>query len=528
MAHHAKGMVTRDARNSDCYGRDCSAGLSYGCSLFQDFRLALKAFITHRIMRRPVDPDQAFNRSIASLHHHSVVQRVNVADSPYLSNLNTPHSHNSPISGSPLPGMSMDGIRSRSSTMGSFGPWDSYKGLSTSVSFPSSPAFTTSSSVAAHTSDLSSHRQQATCLNNPVGPTSATNGPSVSEDSSQPLLPSSVTLCVPPVRHTHTMNPPTTSHNGDLLPLGHQPHLTRAARSVPLLTETRNVAIGPPTVTSPKWSVGPDDPDQYEESPLGSMPVVPEDLAGEMYNTYTCPQNSQTVDDVAFHEEESVHDSLCDTTPTGASLPTDTDMEHTQYNGNGSIGRTESPHYTPESVPLPLAPKASIESLQDSPCNGTSKSGRDSTETFSEEEVHSRKTPQRVSSYTVEATGTAGANHGNTQTPTSLLSNGSACGLKHSSPEDSLSSPTNLLAPGPETLIPRVTESEPSLLSWELNKYLPKILRRGEGRQRSRLFRFRNWWSQDSRQKSYHGMSLETSTTQQARRARSISGAIGT
>lgn len=500
---------------------------THGCSFFQDFRIALKSFIAHRILRRPVDPDQAFNRSLASLHHQSTVHRI-VADSPYLTTLHTPRSQHSPVTGSPLPGMSMDGIRSRSSTVGSFGPWDSYKGLSTSVSFPSSPAFTTSSSVPPHTSDLLSCRQQAAALNSPAGPTSASNV----EDSSHPLLPSGVTLCVPPVRRSHVKDPPASSRNGDLPAPDQQPRLTSAAASVPLLTETCNATDVTVTPSSPKWSVGPDVPDQEEEEELpvsGGAPETAEDLPREAYGAYACLQNSRTAESVAATEAESVCGSLCDTSPTGASLPTDTDVEHTQCTGNGSIGRPVSPYCPADAIPLPLAPKASIESLQDSPCNGTSRSGQDSMETCSGEEgAQSQEASQRVGSYTVQATDAAGVHHGSTQTPTSLLSNGSALGLTHGSHEDSLSSPTNPVTPGPETLAPRVTESEPSLLSRELCKYIPKILRRGEGGQRSRVFRFRNWWSQDSRQKSYHGMSLEAASAQHARRARSISGAIGT
>lgn len=453
-----------------------------------------------------------------------------MADSPYFTNLHTPHSQNSPVSGSPLPGMSVDGIRSRSSTVGSFGPWDSYKGLSASVSFPSSPAFTTSSSVAAHTTDLLSYRQQAAAaLTSPACPASATHGPGGSEDASQPLLPSAVTLCVPPVRHAHMMSPPTSSHNGDLSPPGPQPHPTNVAASELLMKETSDVADVTVTPSSPKWSVGPDE-GQGDELQRSDAPGAAQDQPGEASSTAMGLQSSQTAESVAAGEPESVCDSLCDTSPTGASLPTDTDAEHTLCTGNGSIGRPASPCCPADSAPLPLAPKASIESLQDSPCNGT-RSGQDSLETFSgEDEAQSQEeVALRVSSYGVEATGAAGNNHGNTRTPTSLLSNGSALGLTHGSPDDSLSSPTNPAAPGPETPVPQVTESEPSLLSRELSKYLPKILRRGEGGQRSRIFRFRNWWSQDSSQKpSYHGVSLDAASAQHARRARSISGAIGT
>ena len=145
-----------------------------------------------------------------------------------------------------------------------------------------------------------------------------------------------------------------------------------------------------------------------------------------------------------------------------------------------------------------------------------------------DEEAVSQAASGRVSSQAIEATDTSGINHSDAQTPTSLFSNGSACGPMHSSPEDGFSSPTCPVALGPEALIPQVTESEPSLLLRELGKYLPKILQKREGNHRSRFFRLPNWWSQDSRHKSYHGMSLESGDPTLTRRARSISGAIGT
>lgn len=498
------------------------AGFTSVSFCLQDFRLALKAFILHHILRRPVDPDQAFNRSLASLHHHSTVHRVNVNDTTYLTNLHTPRSHNSPVSGSPLPGMSMDGIRSRSSTLGSFGPWDSYKALSTSVSFPSSPAFTTSSSVAAHTSDLLSHRPRAATLNSHTGPTSTSDTHDAANDSSQPLLSSAITLCVPPTQHGHMLNSYTSSHNSDLSPADQQPHLTSSAASVPVLTgkgDAANVAV---TVSHPKWSLG---PDQYEASPLRSTPEATTRVTDlpieikEANSIHSCPESLQTTVVMTKPEPEAVNDSvqpICHTTST-----------NTEY--SGIIKREGPSSCLADSTIFPLAPTASIETLQDSPCNGTSLSGQDVTEAVSlDEEALSQVASGGVSSQAMEVTDTSGINHSDAQTPTSLFSNGSACGPMHSSPEDGLSSPTCPVELGPETLIPQVTESEPSLLLQELGKYLPKILQKREGNHRSRFFRLRNWWSQESRHKSYHGTSLESGDPTLTRRARSISGAIGT
>ena len=490
-------------------------------SFLQDFRLALKAFILQHILCRPVDPDQAFKRSLASLHHHSTVHRVNVNDS-YLTNLHTPRSHNSPASGSPLPGMPMDGIRSRSSTLGSFGPWDSYKALSTSVSFPSSPAFTTSPSVGVHTSDFLSHHPRIATLNTYDGHTSAKDTHDAVDDSSQPLLSSAITLCVPSIHHSHSLNS-TTLHNNNLLPADQQPCLT---------TSTASAAVAAGSSSHATWSLG---PDQCEKSPAKSVSEVTM-LGGDtvieekpVNNIHGCPESLQTTSDMTKLESENVNasvQSMCDTTLTTGFLSTNTNTKH---DATATIKQEGSPSCLTDSTIIPLAPTASIETLHESSCNDTSHPDQDSIEASSvDEDALSQDTSGRVSSQAMEVTDASGINQSDAQTPTSLFSNGSACGPLHSSPEDSLPSPTCPVTLGPEALIPPATESEPSLLLRELGKYLPKILQKREGSQRSRFFRLRNWWSQDSRHKSYHGMSLESGDTTLTRRARSISGAIGT
>ncbi|KAG0693162.1 Adenosine receptor A2a [Chionoecetes opilio] len=493
----------------------------------QDFRLALKTFILHNILRRPVALDKTFNRSLASLHHHSIMHRVNVNDA-CLTNLHTPRSHNSPASGSPLPGMSMDGIRSRSSTLGSYGPWDSYRALSTSASFPSSPAFTTPSSVAAHSTDISSHRPRAAILNSHDGPTSTMNTHGAADDSSQqPLLPSAVTLYVPTTHHGHTLNSSTPSHK---LSAGQQSHLNTSDVSIPLLTgvaDTTNVEV---TISHPEWSLDHDQQFMSEVENVSKATMQIEDHVmepKEVNSFHSCPESLQTTVDMTNPKVETVDDNvqlMCDTTLTDNSPSTNTNTEHQDSNKwEGHLS------YLDDATPIPLAPTASIETLQDSLCNGTSQPDEDDIEAASVDEgVLARKASDGVSIQAKEVIDASGIDHSNAQTPTSLFSNGSACGPMHSSPEDGLSSHTCPMPLGPETLIPHVTESEPSLLLRELGKYLPKILQKREGSQRPRFFRLRNWWSQDSRHKSYHGMSPDSGDASLNRRARSISGAIGT
>ncbi|XP_047474431.1 uncharacterized protein LOC125028886 isoform X2 [Penaeus chinensis] len=102
----------------------------------KDFRMAIKMFTLHRILRRPLPHDYIFNRSLVS-PHHSTVYRVSVGGAAQSTNLHTPHPHNTPMTGSPSPliGTPKGGQRSRTSTVESCGPWTPSRGLSP---FPSS------------------------------------------------------------------------------------------------------------------------------------------------------------------------------------------------------------------------------------------------------------------------------------------------------------------------------------------------------------------------------------------------------
>ncbi|XP_063866183.1 uncharacterized protein LOC135103617 isoform X2 [Scylla paramamosain] len=478
-----------------------------------DFRAALKSFILHHVLCRPVDPDVMLNRSVASLHHHSTVHRINMNDT-CLTNLHTPRSHNSPVSGSP-----MDGIRSRSSTLGSFGPWDSYKALSTSVSFPSSPAFTTPSSMGAHTNDFLSHRPQATTLISHGKSTLTKDTHDTTDETSQSLFPSSVALCVPTTHHSHMLTSHETLHNNNLnnnlSQTDQQPCLTYSVASLPPpQTEMDDAADSSVNDDHHRWSLG---PDQYEEPPTRSDSEA-------TVHVWDVLKPKEINNMHSFSEPETVNTTvqpLSDSSLTG-SVSTDTNKEHNSK-------QEESSSCVAYSGTFPLAPTASIETLHDSPCNGISQPSQDGTEAASvNDEAVSQVVSGRLSNQAMEITDASGIIQSDAQTPTSLLSNGSACGPMHSSPEEGLFSPTSPVELGPEALIPQVTESEPSIFLRQLGKYLPKILQKKEGSQRPRFFRLQNWWSQDSRHKSYHGISLESGDPTLTRRARSVSGAIGT
>lgn len=402
--------------------------------------------------------------------------------------------------------------------MGSFGPWDSYKALSTSVSFPSSPAFTTPSSMGAHTNDFLLHRPQATNIISRGKPALTEDTQDTTDDTSQSLLPSSVALYVPTTHHSLMVNSHDTLHNNNLNNnLSHtdqQPCLTNSVASLPIpQTQIDDVADAAVNDNHHRWSLGTD----QEEPPTRS-----ESEATVQVGDVLEPKDMNNIHN--FSEPEAVNTTvqlLSDSSLTG-SVSTDTNEQQNSK-------QKESSPCVAYSDTFPLAPTASIETLHDSPCNGVSQPSQDGTEAASvNDEAVSQVASGRLSSQAVESTDASYINQSDAQTPTSLLSNGSACGPMHSSPEEGLSSPTSPVELGPEALIPQVTESEPSIFFKQLGKYLPKILQKKEGSQRPRFFRLQNWWSQDSRHKSYHGISLESGDPTLTRRARSVSGAIGT
>ncbi|KAK7080568.1 hypothetical protein SK128_021378 [Halocaridina rubra] len=100
----------------------------------KDFRHALKAFILYRILRREMRLDTPFNRNLASIHH-STVYRVSMGGgSPQLANLHTTFTHNTPLTSSPSPVAGTPGcLRSRTSTLGSYGPWLPSRGISPTI-----------------------------------------------------------------------------------------------------------------------------------------------------------------------------------------------------------------------------------------------------------------------------------------------------------------------------------------------------------------------------------------------------------
>lgn len=395
--------------------------------------------------------------------------------------------------------------------MGSFGPWDSYKALSTSVSFPSSPAFTIPSSVGAHTNDFSSHRPQINTLICHGKSIVTKDTHDTTDESSQALLPTSVALCVPTTHYNHRLNSHDTLQNNNLnnnlSQTDQQLCLTDSVASLPS-TQTKMDDAAETAVNADhhRWSLG---TDQYEESPTRSESEATVQVGDAL--------ESKEINNIHnFSELETVNSTV-------------QPLNDSSLTGSFSTGINKEQNSLAYATPFPLAPTASIETLHDSPCNGISQPSQDGTETVSvNDEVVSQGVSGRLSTQGVETTDASGINQSDAQTPTSLLSNGSACGALHSSPEEGLSSSTSPVELGPEALIPQVTESEPSIFLRQLGKYLPKILQKKEGSQRPRFFRLQNWWSQDSRHKSYHGISLESGDSTLTRRACSVSGAIGT
>ncbi|XP_042865819.1 alpha-1A adrenergic receptor-like [Penaeus japonicus] len=158
----------------------------------KDFRMAIKMFTLHRILRRPLPHDYIFNRSLVS-PHHSTLYRVNVSGVAHNTNLHTPHAHNTPLTGSPSPliGTPKGGQRSRTSTVGSCGPWPPSRGLSPS---PSSPHFLAEprSTAASGSADLL--RPRAATITTHTAPASALKASSPTKSASPPAIQSGPTV----------------------------------------------------------------------------------------------------------------------------------------------------------------------------------------------------------------------------------------------------------------------------------------------------------------------------------------------
>ncbi|XP_037777489.1 uncharacterized protein LOC119574356 isoform X2 [Penaeus monodon] len=157
----------------------------------KDFRMAIKMFTLHRILRRPLPHDYIFNRSLVS-PHHSTVYRVSVGGAAHTTNLHTPHAHNTPMTGSPSPliGTPKGGLRSRT-TAESCGPWTPSRGLSPFPSSPRNPRHSFST-TASGSSDLLRPRS-ATIITH-TAPASALKSSSPTKPGSPPEIQSGPTV----------------------------------------------------------------------------------------------------------------------------------------------------------------------------------------------------------------------------------------------------------------------------------------------------------------------------------------------
>ncbi|XP_063586877.1 uncharacterized protein LOC134764228 [Penaeus indicus] len=158
----------------------------------KDFRMAIKMFTLHRILRRPLPHDYIFNRSLVS-PHHSTVYRVSVGGAAQSTNLHTPHAHNTPMTGSPSPliGTPKGGQRSRTSTVESCGPWTPSRGLSPFPSSPRNPR-DSPSTAASGSSDLL--RPRSATITTHTAPASALKSSSPTKPGSPPEIQSGPTV----------------------------------------------------------------------------------------------------------------------------------------------------------------------------------------------------------------------------------------------------------------------------------------------------------------------------------------------
>ncbi|XP_042217308.1 uncharacterized protein LOC121862934 [Homarus americanus] len=536
----------------------------------KDFRNALKMFILHRLLRRPVDLDYAYGRSLVS-PHHSTLYRVNVTGAAPLTNLHTPHAQATPISGSlsPLPGTPIGELRSQSSTMCSCGPISSPRNVSPSLSFPPSPNMPMSTSRTIQDTPSLALRPRAATITSHTSPASARTPMATADDPSQPLLSLTAPLqqtrmsatlpaaTLPPFSLSHTVDPVVpTQHNITA------PHLDNLTVCVVDMNSTKSDVSREPTVNSCSTT---------------TCDIVQEDVSGIMISGITATPSVLTseaglpVSRDQMETDISTHSLSAVTASSSSVLSAITSSS--DFVGNETrcdAIEDQVLEYIPCKKKMnncTLKPNmSSCETLQsihsciETNFSNTSNLTRCGSKKEKQEETDSttQLTKQQKESETqIEEVIKAGDGRGvpqPTKDTSATIPNGNVWnspavpldtnGSKTQSEDytstcDASSFPClgstieqKKLGTPREGLNPRGTDgchTEQSGISKQLSKYLPEILRRREGGLRSKNTRkTKNWWAEMMRQRSYHGISLELKNSKHVKRAQSISGAIET
>ncbi|XP_071532916.1 uncharacterized protein AdoR isoform X4 [Panulirus ornatus] len=521
----------------------------------KDFRNALKMFIWHRILRRPVELDCAYGRSLVS-PHHSTVYRVNMTGSPHLTHLHTPHAlDTTPMNDSPTPlhATPQENFRSKPSTVGSHGPWYPSRGISPSLSFPTSPALPTLTSDDDQHSTSSSSRPRAATITTHTSPASARTCMTTTGSPSQLLPPSvvsDVSLQQPHFttkRRAMTLPPSSPSHSLILtVPTPHTfPDSSSASANNP---NPHNVTV---TV----------DINQNTSDITGAQSVSP-------HTTVTCDviQQAELTDNDASSRPVSgtwyvtARTSSTYSTHTGSSSLTNSEHEY------DSKGVQES-FPSKESIRTSTSNKISSlnESLQnkrtsseDGVCTWSTtticQGNEEKVEQLGSRKLMDKEEKDEIESREVDKSGCGEAVVEGIKHISQRIPNGSVWESLENSSDTNDSKPKSEEytsecdkpdfpclgiasgEPGSGTCCEddinlRVSDgraTEQRNLLRGIGKYFPQIPRKESGPRSKNVRKTKNWWSEMIRHRSYHGVSLGLKGSKYKKRAQSVSGAIET
>ncbi|XP_066975019.1 uncharacterized protein [Macrobrachium rosenbergii] len=481
----------------------------------KDFRHALKAFILEKILRRRLHSEPLSHRSLVS-PHHSTLYRVAVGGgSPQLANFHTPHTHNTPIQSSPSPvAGTPSGIRSRSSTLGSYGHWLQSKGVSSTTSLGKTPedkdeplSRPRAATITSHTSPASVHSAEEACLKKPL--LSASNLLTLTHDS-----------CGGEITEHQTV-----SSSSDAVTINFS------------ATDPTEVVVGFDQYSDGLSVITDDSLDQH----VGVIPTF------QLNDSKLPPGNITPLSD-AFQNSttpltaesslEFVKKSADSTELSSASGGDETSFYSRNITSEAMYNRPVGRNADSENK-RPLGP---AKCLSDHDMCDIERSITDDGKKFSESTLSqnclTRENKPNGTDHSINSS--SGKRLAASETNMSQIPNGTDDNITSSS-TGKYESTNNCDAIRKESEIVRLEETpkqprkheatvdESSPLTQEFYRYLPKMLRKKDENKKSKCARTgKGWLSSMMRNRSYHGLSVEVAGSKQLPRAKSISGAMDT
>lgn len=481
----------------------------------KDFRHALKAFILEKILRRRLHSEPLSHRSLVS-PHHSTLYRVAVGGgSPQLANFHTPHTHNTPIQSSPSPvAGTPSGIRSRSSTLGSYGHWLQSKGVSSTTSLGKTPedkdeplSRPRAATITSHTSPASVHSAEEACLKKPL--LSASNLLTLTRDS-----------CGGEITEHQTV-----SSSSDAVTINFS------------ATDPTEVVVGFDQYSDGLSVITDDSLDQHvgviptfqlNDSKLPPGNITP---LSDAFQNSTTPLTAESSLEFAKKSADS-------TELSSASGGDETSFYSRNITSEAMYNRPVGRNADSENK-RPLGP---AKCLSDHDMCDIERSITDDGKKFSESTLSqnclTRENKPNGTDHSINSS--SGKRLAASETNMSQIPNGTDDNITSSS-TGKYESTNNCDAIRKESEIVRLEETpkqprkheatvdESSPLTQEFYRYLPKMLRKKDENKKSKCARTgKGWLSSMMRNRSYHGLSVEVAGSKQLPRAKSISGAMDT